>query len=181
MVVVDPKPIPAVTIRQPWAWAMRTAQCPLINMDWRPPPYIAYQYIGLHVGKSWKKRERLAASSLAGRLYPDHQVPLAPDGYLFAHLFGFGRLVGFIDLEFGEERGPFTHAYDTSRGRAWVGGNFDLATVERALQSRFWQGPCGWIFRHVRPLTTPIELNGRPKVWYLPGAVALNAVAQIGN
>ena len=129
MVVVDPAPLMAVTL-EPWAWSIRFAQSPLLNCDWRPPSQIAGEYIGLHVGKSWTKRERLNASAMSTRYHPEFQVPLSPDGYLFSHLFGVARVAGFVDLEYGDERGAFTRIVDTSRGRAWIGGH--LATMKSA-------------------------------------------------
>ena len=180
MVVVETTPLPAVTVHQPWAWSVRVAQSPLLNMDWRPPPTLAEQYVALHVGKAWTKRERLNASVLSGRLHPEFEVPLAPESYLFSKVFAVARVAGFVDLEYGADRGPFGRVQDTSRGRAWVGGNFDEPTVERILNSKWWHGPCGWVLRHVRPLPEPITLPGKPRVWTVPSQVALAAAAQVG-
>ena len=85
-----------------------------------------------------------------------------------------------MDLEYGADRGPFGRVQDTSRGRAWVGGNFDEPTVERILNSKWWHGPCGWVLRHVRPLPEPIALPGKPRVWTVPSQVAWAAAAPVG-
>ena len=180
MVVVETTPLLAVTVRQPWVWSIRYAQSPLLNVDWRPPSSLAGQYIGLHVGKSWTKRERLSASVLSSRLHPDLEVPLSPEGYLFSHLFGVARVAGFVDLEYGEERGGYSRIAETSRGRAWIGGQFSDADVEKIIASKWWHGPCAWILRHVRCLPEPIPMPGKPKLWSVPSKDALNAAAQVG-
>ena len=47
MVVVETTPLPAVTVHQPWAWSVRVAQSPLLNMD--HVHTLAEQYVALHV------------------------------------------------------------------------------------------------------------------------------------
>ncbi len=180
MVVVETTPLSAVTVHQPWTWSVQVAHSPILNMDWRPPPHIAHQYIGLHVGKAWTKRERLNASVLSGRLHPEFEVPLGPEGFTFSALFAVARVVGFVDLEYGADRGPFGRVVESTRGRAWVGGQFSDEVVEQILHSKWWHGPCGWIVRHVRPLPSPIPLGGKPRVWTVPSECALNAAAQVG-
>jgi hypothetical protein len=180
MVVVEASPLLAVTIRQPWAWSIRFAQSPILNTDWRPPSRLADEYIGLHVGKSWTKRERLSASLLSSRYHPELEVPLSPEGYLFSHLFAVGRVAGFVDMDSGDDRGDYSRIVETSRGRAWVGGDFSDEDVERMVTSKWWHGPCGWVLRHVRHLPEPIALAGKPKLWSVPANDALNAAAQVG-
>ena len=107
-------------------------------------------------------------------------MPLSPEGYLFSHLFGVARIAGFVDLEYGDERGGFTRVIDTSRGRAWVGGSFSDHDVERIINSKWWHGPCAWILRHVRILPEPIPMPGKPRLWTVPRRDALNAASQVG-
>ena len=85
-----------------------------------------------------------------------------------------------MDLEYGAERGPFGRVVESTRGRAWVGGQFSDDVVEQILHSKWWHGPCGWILRHTRPLPTPIPMSGKPRVWVVPSEHALNAAAQVG-
>lgn len=171
--------ISALTIHQPWAWAICEAGRNLENRDWRPPPYIAYQSIAIHSGRKWTRNEKIEASALACELHPDYEVPLGEEGYVFGSVVALARVVGFVDLDLREERGPYSFDMETSRGHVCVGGRLSRREVEEAVTSRWFRGPCAWLLSDIRCLREPIEVRGFQKLWRLPSPAALNVASQV--
>jgi len=169
----------ALTIRQPWAWAICSANRRMDNRDWRPPPYVANQTILIHAAKSWGRSERIDASALACQLHPQFTVPLGSEGYVLGHLVAAVRVVGFVDLDIRSGRGPYSFDTQTSKGYACVGGQFSPADVEAIVSSPWFKGPCAWLFANVRVLDTPVEVRGYQKLWRVPGPVALDVARQV--
>ncbi|MEE2787761.1 MAG: hypothetical protein VX589_10510 [Myxococcota bacterium] len=169
----------ALTIRQPWAWAICQAGRRIENRDWRPPPFAAYQPIALHASRAWGRNEKIEASALSCRLHPKIEVPLGADGYRLGAVVAVARLVGFIDLDVRADRGPYSFEIQTSKGYAVVGGTIPKDIVERAVQNQWWRGPCGWLLDAVQVLSEPIPVKGRPKLWTLPADVALKVASQV--
>ncbi len=172
-------PIMALTLQQPHAWAVCNAGRNIENRTWRPPPFIAFRQIAIHAGKAWGKGEKLTASTLACRLHPQQVVPLGAEGYVFGAVVAVARVMGFIDLDFKGDRGPFSFRARTSKGFAAIGGQLTEAQVEEALASPWWRGPCGWLLSEVQVLAKPVVINGRQKVWNVPSEAALNVAAQV--
>ena len=169
----------ALTIHQPWAWAICNAGRRLDNRDWRPPPYIAHQTIALHAGKRWGRNEKIEASALACQLHPKIEVPLGGEGYHFGAVIAVARVVGFIDRDLRPERGPYSFDLKTSLGYVCVGGNLTHEQVEMAVTNEWFKGPCAWLFSEVRVLPVPVEVRGYQKLWRLPGPAALNVATQV--
>ena len=179
---IDPEfngSITALTVRQPWAWAVCQAGRRIENRDWRPPPYIAYRPLAIHASATWGRAEKIEASALSCRLHPDIEVPLGGEGYTFGAVVAVARLVGFIDLNVRGDRGPYSFEMETSKGYAVVGGKIPRAQVERAVDDTWWKGPCGWLLDDVRVLPEPVAVRGYPKLWSLPGDIALEVAAQV--
>lgn len=171
--------ITALTIHQPWAWATCKAGRNIENRDWRPPPYIAYQSIAIHAGRKWTRNEKIEASALACELHPEYEVPLGEEGYVFGAVVAMARVVGFVDLDLREERGPYSFDMETSKGHVCVGGRVSQREVEAAVSSAWFRGPCAWLLSDIRILSQPIEVRGYQKLWRLPGPAALNVASQV--
>ena len=169
----------ALTVHQPWAWAMCNANMRLENRTWRPPSFAANKQLALHAGKAWGRREKLDASALSCQLHPEHKVPLGSEGYVFGSIVAVARLVGFVDLDLRDGRGPYSFEIETSKGYAVVGGRLTPQEVESAVTNPFWKGPCGWLLADLQRLESPIPVRGQQKVWRLPSAVALDVAAQV--
>ena len=169
----------ALTLHQPWAWATCYTDCRMDNRDWRPPPYIAHQLIAIHAGKRWGRNEKIEASALACQLHPGHTVPLGSEGYVFGAVVAVARVVGFVDLDIRFERGPYGFHAQTSRGQVCVGGRLSAEDVESVVTSRWFKGPCAWLFDDIRPLENPVEVRGYQKLWRLPGPQALQVATQV--
>ncbi len=169
----------ALTVHQPWAWAICTAGMRLENRTWRPPSFIANKQIALHAGKAWGRQEKLDASALACQLHPEHKVPLGAEGYILGSVVAVARVVGFVDLDLRDGRGPYSYEAESSKGYAVVGGRISPEEVEAAVTDPFWLGPCGWLLTDIEVLERPIPVRGQQKVWRLPASTALEVAAQI--
>ncbi len=181
-VAYDPNQQPAIsalTVHQPWAWAICNAGRRLENRDWRPPPYIAGQIIALHAGKRWGRSEKIEASALACQLHPEHEVPLGAEGYRFGAVVAVARVVGFVDRDVKPDRGPYTFDTSTSKGHVCVGGRFTQEQVESVVQNEWFKGPCAWMLSDVQVLADPVEVRGYQKLWRLPGPEALKVATQV--
>ena len=171
--------ITALTIHQPWSWAISNAGRDIENRDWRPPPYIAYQSIAIHAGRKWTRNEKIEASALACQLHPELEVPLGAEGYVFGAVVAMARVVGFVDRDLREARGPYSFDMETSKGYVCVGGRLSKGDVEKVVQSPWFQGPCAWLLSDVRVLPEPVEVRGYQKLWRLPGPAALRVASQV--
>ena len=168
-----------LTVHQPWAWAQCVAGMRLDNRTWRPPIFAANRQLALHAGKAWGRKEKLDASALACQLHPEYKVPLGSEGYVFGAVVAVATLVGFVDLDLRDGRGPYSFEIETSRGYAVVGGRITPEQVESAVTNSFWQGPCGWLFSDLQVLESPIPVRGQQKVWRLPSAISLEIATQV--
>ena len=169
----------AMTLRQPWAWAVAHADCSLINQSWRPPPYIANQVIAIHASKRWTRTEQLEASALACQLHPEVQVPLGSEDYALGHIVALARVIGFVDCDVHPERGPYTFDTKTSKGYVCVGGRFSTSQIESVVQDQWFRGPCAWLLDDVRTVATPVEARGYQKLWRVPGPQVLALATQV--
>ena len=169
-----------LTIHQPWAWAMCHAGRDLENRDWRPPPYVAHQVLALHASKKWSRQEKLDASALSCQLHPEHEVPLGGEGYVLGAIVAIARVVGFVDTDLSSDRGPYSFEMQTTKGYVVVGGQIHPESVERAVTSPWFKGPCAWLLNDIRILPEPVPVRGYKKVWTVPAPVALDVIAQVG-
>ena len=178
----DPRNQPALsalTVHQPWAWAICNAERRLDNRDWRPPPYIANRTIAIHAGKKWGRNEKIEASALACQLHPRLEVPLGGESYQFGAVVALARVVGFVDRDLRPERGPYSFDMQSSRGYVCVGGRITPEQVELVVTNEWFKGPCAWLLSDVRVLPEPVPARGYQKLWRLPGPAALNVASQV--
>lgn len=138
----------ALSLSQPWCWAVLHAGKHVENRSWQPPIAMIDQQIAIHAAKSWDdKAVYMSAATL---------TPLTPVGYLLGH---------------GIDTFPSRRAsYDES---ALVG----LATIDRIVttadtlaedQKRWFFGPFGWVLKNVLALPRPIACAGKQGLWNVP-------------
>jgi hypothetical protein len=146
----------ALSLSQPWMWAVLYAGKWVENRSWAPPIHMIDQRIALHAATSWDR----------ARKYDYKGALLSPIGYLIAHgfdaparnaLYLGGVIVGtaMIDRIVTE---PRTLAAD---------------------QQRWFFGPFGWLLSDVRILRQPVRAVGHEKLWEVPAELeaAVNADA----
>ena len=131
----------ALSIRQPWPWAMLHAkhQKPVENRTWPPPPELLGQRILLHASKGCTREEYAkAADFIEWANVGQRPPPLAelPRG----GIVGIATLYGFAD-----------HNGD--------GRMFDPNVAARIIHDSPWYvGPWGWFLTDRKPLPfTPLK------------------------
>jgi hypothetical protein len=60
----------ALTLKQPWAWAVAHAGKDVENRTWKPPASVIGQRIAIHAGKGWSEAGGWALQALANGLFP---------------------------------------------------------------------------------------------------------------
>lgn len=147
----------ALTVHQPWAWAISVAGKDIENRDWAPPAGIIGQRIAIHAGKKYDEPAWTYLSDPTTS--PIDRARLSCDGT--------------FDVPDADEavRGAVV-AVATVTGRMWRG--------EGQIPHWPWYcGPCGWILQEVVALDTPVPCRGRQKLWVLPAEVEAAVRAQL--
>jgi hypothetical protein len=142
----------ALTIRQPWAWAVFHAEPPkdVENRDWRT------DYRGplvIHAAKGMTREEY----------------------HSFWEFYGFARLAsGAADSVLN------LPAYeDLARGA--IIGVVELADCVRSHHSPWFQGEYGFVLQNPRPLARPIATAGALKLWDVPPHVEAQIDSQLAG
>lgn len=149
--MTTPRDLLALTVLQPWAWALAKGLKPVENRTWAPPVALAGRYLAIHAGKRIDEegtssfrtiirepavRTRLEAVHGTGEL----TLAMMPTGAIVA----VGRLVGMVTRE--EQLPP------------------DAAP--------WFCGPVGWLFADVREIEPAVPCRGAQKLWTVPADVA---------
>ena len=155
------KPLLALTVWQPWAWAIAEGHKLVENRDW-PPPRTVPMGTDIAIHAAVRKVDPLDVAdvrqgvfrSRGDRRLENWQVPEAE-----SPLFIRGGLVAVARLD----------AVVTSKAglphqqRGWFFGSY------------------GWVFSNVRKLSTPIPLRGMQGLWSVPGSELFQVYEQLAG
>jgi hypothetical protein len=135
----------ALTVNQPYAWAIAHAGKDVENRTWKPPPAVIGTRIAIHASR------QIDGDAYHGLRCDSFDVPHdLPLGAVVAT----ARVAGWI-LSFGQD---FTDLSDLSFGPAFV--------------SSWFTGPIGWVLRDVRAFEHPItDIRGKQRLWRLDSSV----------
>jgi hypothetical protein len=78
----------ALTLWQPWAWAVAHAGKGLENRDWRPPAWLVGKPLAIHAGKAWDPDAADFIERVSGRRPPESAIRGA--------IVAVARLGGFV-------------------------------------------------------------------------------------
>lgn len=148
----------ALTLWQPWGWAVVEGYKAVENRSWPPPHALIGQRIAIHAGKTWDRYGADTVADLIG-------IDAFPDA---AHVAG--AAIGVATIERIVHSRPHPVGYSDHRP------DLHLSPDERA----WFFGPFGWILRDVRRLPTPVPCRGAQLLWTLPADVEARVVAQLG-
>lgn len=140
----------ALTLHQPWAWAIAHAGKRIENRSWRPPRNLIGQRIAIHQGQGWSYDQRIWGTSTP----PPTRALLQERGMV-------GAVVATTEVfAFGDD--------------SWLyhGGFASLDDL------RWYCGPVGWMLHDVRPLAQPVPCNGAQGLWTLSDELAAAVAAQ---
>jgi hypothetical protein len=139
----------ALTIKQPWAWAIMDGTKRVENRTWKPPFTIVGQRIAIHSSARIDKAELLAYAALGAWLEPT--VSALPTGAIV----GTAIVAGYSVME-------GNRMVQQSKG----------AQGYNPYNDPWFFGPVGWLLRDVRKVA-PIPCKGDLGLWdvseeYLP-------------
>ena len=143
----------ALTLWQPWAYAVAHLGKNIENRGWKPPDWIVGKTLAIHAGATV---ERGAAEQI-GAAFGVEIPKTLPRGAIVAT----ARVVGYM--------------FELSTGETLLG------TRERVnVDPRWYSGPYGWLLADVVPIR-PVACKGRQGLWTVPVPVSVevrNAVAR---
>lgn len=143
----------ALSLSQPWCWAVLHAGKHIENRSWQPPISMIGQQIVIHAAKSWDNERKYRIHYATGPERWRSGEALTPTGYL---------------IELGCIHAPCRK--DLYPAGAIVG----LATIDRIVtkpdtlpedQKRWFFGEFGWVLKNVIALPAPIPCGGKQGLW----------------
>lgn len=150
----------ALTIHQPYAWAVAAGHKPVENRTWRPPLEAVGKLIGIHAG--------LTMDPVEGECWRSVPVP-GPNTLVYGALIGVARLVGVIRADRYQPSWVFHRVQGRSSAIA------ETLSYERCQQiAPWWRGPWGWLLEEAVLLSEPIPMRGQQGLWKLPTMLDFN-------
>ena len=131
----------ALSIKQPWLWAITDLDKRIENRTWKPSHWIIGKYIALHASLKNDPGGATAIDSISGHWPPKD----LPRGCIVATV----RIRGWIN----------------KRG---FGLGLDKNNPSYLANDKWLIGPCGWVLSDVQKLDTPIPCKGALRLWNVP-------------
>ena len=153
----------ALSIRQPWAWAILFAGKDFENRDW----YTSFRgRFAIHAAKGMTKSEYQSAISYITQAFVRST---------FRRQFEDQRATGHTHITLGELVMPDFE--DIVRGA--IVGVADLAACISNSPSPWFEGKYGFVLRNVIALPEPIPCKGALSFWDVPAEIAAQIEAQL--
>jgi len=140
----------ALTLIQPWSWAIAHAGKRVENREWQPPTQMFGQRIAIHAGKKFDARASIWIGEETGK-YPPISTSLAR---------GAIECVATI-------RGCIAVRNFCGRGR----GLLTQQEICDAIDSPWFGGPIGWVLADVITLPRPVPCRGAQGLWTAPADI----------
>jgi hypothetical protein len=132
----------ALTLVQPWAYAVAHLGKDIENRTWKPPARILGERIAIHAGSKCRSDDVEALRELGYALPQECQ-----QGAIVATVV----VVGWVSESDG------------------FSATLTKAEANQALQSPWYhEGHFGWVLRSVRALPRPIRCKGALSLWHAP-------------
>ena len=151
----------ALTLRQPWAWAVLHAGKWVENRTWRPPAAILGEPFAIHAGFKAPDAEDVATALRRAAAGGSALAP--PERFDRGCVVGIATVVGFVEVD--DDRAVRRQLFP---GRGAAQGD-ELA--RRAMASPWFIGPVGMVLADVRALPVPVPCRGTLGFWKLPPEV----------
>jgi len=148
----------ALTLIQPWAWAIAHAGKRVENREWQPPDSLFGQRVAIHAGKKFDDRALVWI-----REETSAQVPTKEE---FVH----GAIECVATL-----RGCIALKNFCGRGN----GLLTQQEICEAIDSPWFGGPVGWVLADVVALSCPVPCRGAQGLWTLPDDVETEVMRQL--
>ena len=138
----------AITVMQPWAWAIAKGLKPYENRTWPTPRFLLGHYLAIHAGKRVDEdgvdafRAIVRLPEVRPRLDAVHTGELTLRMLPLGAIVAVARVTGYVGPD-----GP--HCVDP-----------------------WFCGPYGWHLDDVQEIDPPVPCRGMQKVWVVPNDVA---------
>lgn len=127
----------ALSIKQPWLWAITDLDKRIENRKWRPPDYSIGERIALHSSKTIEVEGHQAIKDISG------QWPPRADQLQCGAILATARLIGWIDVNDGYVPSP---------------------CLGHMIDDKWFFGPIGWLFDDIVKVD-PIYCRGSLGLW----------------
>jgi len=144
-------PVFALTIWQPWAWAIVEGHKKIENRTWQPPAHLLGKWLLIHAGANLDAQ----AVPTVRRLV---RVPCLPR-MTCRHVLGVVR----VAKVYGDEIPKFSP---------------EQLELDHPGQKRWYGGPVAWFFDRAIAFPQPIPMRGQQGVFRVPDVVADQAREQ---
>jgi hypothetical protein len=149
----------ALSISQPWVWAILNAGKRIENRDWNPPKWIMGETIAIHAAKSWGGADDVE--------YIDSNI--------------FAMWLRYADPTLQELTCPPRREQHTAGAVVATARIIDIFTDQDIRevgghQDDWFMGKYGWLLSDVQQLEQPVPCKGALGLWEVP----LDVLAQIG-
>jgi hypothetical protein len=134
----------ALSISQPWAWAILHAGKRIENRDWKPPKWIIGQTIAIHAAKSWDENAAEFIDKASGEILVVPELAKLCPPYRKDHIAG--AIVGTCKI----------HSV------------IENAEDAPLLQEGWFMGDYGWVLHDVKLLEHPVPCRGALGFWDVP-------------
>jgi hypothetical protein len=141
---VESTTIPAISVWQPWASAIATG---VQRIETRPRDTHKTGWIAIHASKRWTEDQVIATDFLASQ----YEEIFEAFTFMEGQPMPLGAIIAVADLA------------DSVR----VDMLSTISPMERDL-GNYASGRYGWVFREVRPLTTPLKWKGSQGWFHVP-------------
>lgn len=156
-------PMKALTIHQPWAWAIVAGHKDVENRAWKPPSWLVGQQLAIHAGLAFDVEAWEYLASGVSSPLPRHLID--PRSGLFAvpdeTSATRGAIVGVATLEGYKVGGPVSSQWSREPVSPWHAG------------------PVGWLLTDAVQLAEPVPCRGNQGLWDLPGHTERDVREQI--
>jgi hypothetical protein len=147
----------ALTLWQPWGWAIVAGHKPVENRPWPPPRNMVGEPFAIHAGKRWHEDGADAILDLIGLdEFPNDPMVKAA-----------GAVIGMATVD-RVVRSNATAGFDDAHPGT-------LTDYERL----WYFGPFGWVLRDVVRLAEPVPCRGFQMFWTLPAQVEAKVRSQV--
>ena len=136
----------ALSIKQPWVFAITDLGKRVENRTWPPPLYVIGEYIAIHASKGIDSNGYPAVVRISGG------APPIMDEIVCGAIVATARIVGWLD----------------EKGR----GNLIDPSQGHMVDDPWFMGPIGWLLDDVRKVGA-YECKGRLGLWNVPSDIAV--------